>query len=261
YGNALQAASYENHKKVVQTLLEKGADVNAQGGRYGNALQGALYGGHEKVVQTLLDNGADLCRKDMQGRTPLHLACAGGQFKMVERLSNDPFGLTVIDKQGRNCLHHAASRGSIELITWLLKKGVDPNFADRNNWTSLHWAAKSGSVATVRVLKGAGCKLTIEAIEGWTPHSVAIFHQNESLQSELASDQDINPSVAAAESTDNERKVVPGVRQESCYCDGCFLNIYGPRYNCSKCPNFDYCFKCKASSDETHVDHKFEKLE
>ena len=31
------------HDKMVQMLLEKGADVNAQGGYYGNALQAASY--------------------------------------------------------------------------------------------------------------------------------------------------------------------------------------------------------------------------
>ncbi|KAF2729999.1 hypothetical protein EJ04DRAFT_446072 [Polyplosphaeria fusca] len=41
-------------------LLDKGADVNAQGGRYGNALQAASYGGHEAVVKMLLDAGADV---------------------------------------------------------------------------------------------------------------------------------------------------------------------------------------------------------
>ena len=38
---------------------DKGADVNAQGGGYGNTLQAASSGGYEKVVQTLLDKGAD----------------------------------------------------------------------------------------------------------------------------------------------------------------------------------------------------------
>ena len=41
YGNALQAASYGNHKDIVELLLENEADVNAQGGEYGNALQAA----------------------------------------------------------------------------------------------------------------------------------------------------------------------------------------------------------------------------
>ena len=40
-------------------LLEKGADVNAQGGDYGNALQAASAGGYDKVVQMLLENGAN----------------------------------------------------------------------------------------------------------------------------------------------------------------------------------------------------------
>ena len=45
YGNALQAASCEGHEAIVSMLLEKGVDVNAQGGKYGNALQAALFRG------------------------------------------------------------------------------------------------------------------------------------------------------------------------------------------------------------------------
>ena len=48
YGNALQAACSGGHDKIVQMLLEHGADVNAQGGLYGNALQAACSGGHDK---------------------------------------------------------------------------------------------------------------------------------------------------------------------------------------------------------------------
>ena len=42
----------------MQMLLDKGADINAQGGVFGNALQAALSGGHDHVVQMLLDKGA-----------------------------------------------------------------------------------------------------------------------------------------------------------------------------------------------------------
>ncbi|KAF1830092.1 ankyrin repeat domain-containing protein, partial [Decorospora gaudefroyi] len=44
---------------MTQMLLDKGADVNAQGGHYGNALQAASVGGHKEVVTLLLDKGAD----------------------------------------------------------------------------------------------------------------------------------------------------------------------------------------------------------
>jgi ankyrin repeat protein len=62
--NALQAASasYRGNEKVVQMLIDAGADVNAQGGEHGNALQAALvlYYGNKKVVQMLIDAGADV---------------------------------------------------------------------------------------------------------------------------------------------------------------------------------------------------------
>ncbi|OWY52202.1 HET-like protein [Alternaria alternata] len=43
---------------VAKLLLDKGADVNAQGGEYGNALQAASARGDEQVVKTLLNAGA-----------------------------------------------------------------------------------------------------------------------------------------------------------------------------------------------------------
>ena len=93
-------------------LLDKGADVNAQGGTYGSALQAASFGGHHKVVRLLLNHHALVNQKDIQGRTPFRLASAGGRMKVVEILSSFGSDPTAIDTQGRNCLHHAASKFS-----------------------------------------------------------------------------------------------------------------------------------------------------
>jgi ankyrin repeat protein len=41
-------------------LLDQGADINAQGGEYGSALQAASFSNHKKVVQMLVDQGADI---------------------------------------------------------------------------------------------------------------------------------------------------------------------------------------------------------
>jgi ankyrin repeat protein len=64
YGNALQAASVQGKGKTVEMLLEKGADVNAQGGLYGNALQAASAQGEKEIVAMLLEKGADVNAQD-----------------------------------------------------------------------------------------------------------------------------------------------------------------------------------------------------
>jgi len=48
------------HDKIIELLLSKGADVNAQGGYYSSALQAASYGGHDKTIELLLSKGADV---------------------------------------------------------------------------------------------------------------------------------------------------------------------------------------------------------
>ena len=53
--------------------MEKGADVNAQGGWYGNALQAASSEGHEQIVRLLAEKGADFNAKNNDGPIYWHL--------------------------------------------------------------------------------------------------------------------------------------------------------------------------------------------
>jgi ankyrin repeat protein len=48
----------EGHKEIVKLLLNKGADINAQGRKYSNALQAALSRDYEHIVRMLLVRGA-----------------------------------------------------------------------------------------------------------------------------------------------------------------------------------------------------------
>ena len=48
---------------MVRLLLNKGADVNDQGGEYANALQAASTEGHQQLVWLLLEMGADINAK------------------------------------------------------------------------------------------------------------------------------------------------------------------------------------------------------
>ncbi len=61
--------------KVVQDLLEQGADVNVTNYKGQSALHCAAKAGFVEPVRILLDHGADVNAQDRDGDTPLHTAC------------------------------------------------------------------------------------------------------------------------------------------------------------------------------------------
>ncbi|KAG9196777.1 hypothetical protein G6514_004687, partial [Epicoccum nigrum] len=127
YGNALQAASQGGHKQVVKMLLDKGANVNAQGGRYGNALQAASQGGHKQVVEMLLNKGAEVNAQGGLFGNALYAASRGGHEQVVKILLNKG---AEVNAQGRgysNALYAASARGDKQMAKMLLDKGAKVN--------------------------------------------------------------------------------------------------------------------------------------
>ena len=57
--------------ELTRILLEMGAEVNEQHGRYDNALQAVSYGGHEKTVELLLSKGADVNAQQLDSQQNL----------------------------------------------------------------------------------------------------------------------------------------------------------------------------------------------
>lgn len=64
----LYYAAHIGLKAVVYSLFEKNVDINAQRGVYGSALQVASVRGHERVVQILLEIGADIKARGRHAR-------------------------------------------------------------------------------------------------------------------------------------------------------------------------------------------------
>jgi hypothetical protein len=155
YGNALQAASVEGHEQVVKLLLEKGVNVNAQGGPYGNALQAASFRGHKQVVKLLLDKSADINSQ-------------GGHYD--------------------SAFQAAAAGGHEEVVTLLLEKGTDE--------PALQAAAKSDNARVTYpnpdavTDSGYGSKMTESAREG--PPLKADIDDDGSVYSALSVPQSVN---------------------------------------------------------------------
>ena len=96
YGFPLSAASERGFYDIVCLLLQKGADVNNQGGHYRNALQAAASAGSEPIVRLLLDRGAHV---NMQGGAfgdPLRAASIRGHHAIVKILLEHGASIEVL---------------------------------------------------------------------------------------------------------------------------------------------------------------------
>ncbi|KAF2200843.1 hypothetical protein GQ43DRAFT_343943, partial [Delitschia confertaspora ATCC 74209] len=70
----------------VKLLIDKGADVNAQGGACGNAPQAASYVGEEKIMGLLMNNGAYVNVEEEGCDTVLQTASLSSHEQVVKLL-------------------------------------------------------------------------------------------------------------------------------------------------------------------------------
>ena len=96
----------------MQFLIEKGADVNAQGGFYGNALQAVSSEGHEKPVHLLVEKGADVSVQGGHHGNALQAASQGAD----ENAQAGNYG---------NALHGTSKKGYEEVVQLLINHGAN----------------------------------------------------------------------------------------------------------------------------------------
>jgi ankyrin repeat protein len=182
YGNALHAASLKGHKQVVQTLLKAGADIDAQSGDYGNSLQAASYEGHELIVKMLLENKADVNAQGGKYGNALQSASAAGHQAIVQLLLDNG---ADVNKQGglhSNALNAAAAESHIAIVELLLKNSADASRHDSRGKSVLHHATNSAycCLSLVEFLLSQGAPANTTDIENMTPlhYSVKFGHES-----------------------------------------------------------------------------------
>jgi ankyrin repeat protein len=159
--------------KIVQLLIEKGANVSAQDETRSTPLHLASSSGIPEITRLLINHGASVTAQDQTHRTPLHLASSWVSAKTalpfvphganineqddsvhrtdretfhmkadtVRLLIGDRASVTMQDETQSTPLHLASSLGSAETVRLLIEQGADVNAQDANHRTPLHLAS------------------------------------------------------------------------------------------------------------------------
>ncbi|KAJ8679888.1 hypothetical protein QAD02_015675 [Eretmocerus hayati] len=162
YGIHSNRADGELRLKMMQKLLELGADVNLANGR-GSAAMHLLF---ERQYQTphpmsdeescevlslLLNAGAELNRLNKSGESPLSLAAKCGYYHTVKRIVNSGADINLTKSITNSPLSTAIAKGHKDIVKLLLDCGADVNITDDDGRNFLWEAATNGNIWNMMV--------------------------------------------------------------------------------------------------------------
>lgn len=168
--------------KVLQTLIDHGANVNALDVENKSALHVAIENQHEEIISILLCHPAiDLKVRDKRGNTPFAAALTIRNHRAAQRiLDRLPNAAEQMDSRGRNFLHLAIMKDDLESVLFLLAIQVDVNSRvhDANQSTPLHLAAASRNEMITRNLILAEARINERDAVQKTPLHIAAERGN-----------------------------------------------------------------------------------
>ncbi|EHK21166.1 uncharacterized protein TRIVIDRAFT_153015 [Trichoderma virens Gv29-8] len=185
-GTALIYAARAGYTNIIQSLIEKGANVEA-GDQYGNTplSEAAAWDQEEAIVKALLDSGkVDVNTKDDKGWTPLRYIIELKYVPIMKTLLGYKMvDVNTKDDKGRTPLLRAVELGDSSIVKALLdSRRPDVNARDIERRTPLRYAIEKGDESIIRVL--LDCKnvgIHKKDNEGYTPLLYAMKHKKKSI--------------------------------------------------------------------------------
>ncbi|XP_076127548.1 tankyrase, TRF1-interacting ankyrin-related ADP-ribose polymerase b [Alosa pseudoharengus] len=143
----LEAARSGNEEKLMALLTPLNVNCHASDGRKSTSQKMLstplhLAAGYNRVriVQLLLQYGADVHAKDKGGLVPLHNACSYGHYEVTELLLKHGACVNAMDLWQFTPLHEAASKNRVEVCSLLLSHGADPTLANCHSKSAVDMA-------------------------------------------------------------------------------------------------------------------------
>lgn len=203
------ALRFSRSTKISRSLIEAGADVNAQDRTNESILHFAVlvgdldqvkllvehganvnhrtklqrtplhFGGQREITKYLLECGANVNEPDFEGQTPLHRSVLYHSLKSVKMCLEFGGDLTLRDNAGETCVHYAAMNRRTDVLEFVLQEtGLSVNERSGRGEVPLHLAAKKGNVDACTVLLDRGADVDAKNVDGLTPMALAAFNPN-----------------------------------------------------------------------------------
>jgi len=152
----LHRASQFGYPDIVDLLILKGSNLEANTTEGYTPLYAAIIGQQVNVVKQLIDKGANVFAVRSDGESLLHIASALGQEDIVDVLISSGLEIDVAKRYGVTPLHLASVFGHVATVELLLKYGAEINRKNDNGSTALNLANAAGEKEIVSLLKEKG---------------------------------------------------------------------------------------------------------
>ncbi|WP_461610719.1 ankyrin repeat domain-containing protein [Cytobacillus kochii] len=168
-------AAREGDKDHLLTLLNIGANINAQDDEGNTAVMAATQQNQMEIVQVLIAHGADINIRNKRLDNVLLYAGAEGLLEIVQLAIQAGADTTITNRYGGIAIIPACERGHIEVVKELLTHSD----TDVNHINDLHWTALLEAIILsdggkthqeiVQLLIDHGADITITDKDGVTP--------------------------------------------------------------------------------------------
>jgi|SRR5579871_624149 len=165
----------EDNPRLVQALLDSGADPNLTGSLFaGSPTMWAAIGHHYESLHLLIQYGGSLQQRDSNGETALSWASANGNIADIPMLLDAGADINSQDNNGDTPLGVVCryGRGHYEAVPILIQHHANPNLRDERGYTPLDWALYREDKSLYSLLRKAGAKTGDELDAMSSPHNM-----------------------------------------------------------------------------------------
>ena len=167
---ALMSACETGHIEAIHVLLKAGSDTNIATVDGVTCLMCAVDKlCSNKVLQAIIDHGADVNATNKNNFSALTVACKKGHIDAIHVLLKAGSDTNIAVVNGQTCLMHAVDRHcGEEVLQAIIDHGADVNATETYNRTALMSACETGHIEAIHVLLKAGSDTNIAVVKGQT---------------------------------------------------------------------------------------------